>query len=81
MAGNNQQKKATEKTSEDGAMKRLGKFLKESYTETRFKTTWPTKDELKHLTAVVLMAVILSGLYFGGLDAIYGVIIRKIAHL
>ena len=79
MAVNNQ--KAQDKNREDGVMKRFGRFLKESYTETRFKTTWPTKQELKHLTAVVLMAVILSGIYFGGLDAIYGVIIRKIAHL
>ena len=79
MAVNNQ--KAQDKNREDGVMKRFSRFLKESYTETRFKTTWPTKQELKHLTAVVLMAVILSGLYFGGLDAIYGVIIRKIAHL
>ncbi len=79
MAVNNQ--KAQDKNREDGVMKRLGRFLKESYTETRFKTTWPTKQELKHLTAVVLVAVILSGLYFGGLDAIYGVIIRKVAHL
>lgn len=77
MAGNNS-KKATA-SEEMGFFKKTGHFLREAYIETRFKTTWPSKTELKQLTMVVLVAVILAGIYFGGLDFIFGQIIKKIA--
>ena len=74
MAGNNISKKA----EEPGGFKKLGIFFKEAYIETRFKTTWPSKTELKQFTIVVLVAVILAGIYFGALDFAIGRIIKAI---
>ena len=77
MAKNNNKKKE----EEVGFWKKAGQFLKDSYIETRYKVTWPTKQELRQLTNVVIFVIVLSGLYFGVLDFIFGKIINKIATL
>ena len=71
-------KKAQE---EVGFWKKTGQFFKDSYVETRYKVTWPSKQELKQLTNVVIFVIVLSGLYFGVLDFIFGKIINKITTL
>lgn len=76
MAKNN--KKVQE---ELGFWKKAGNFFKDSYVETRFKVTWPTKKELRQLTNVVIFVIVVSGLYFGLLDFLFGKIISKIATL
>lgn len=64
-----------------GFGKKTGNFFKESYIETRYKVTWPTKQELKQLTNVVIFVIVLSGLYFGVLDFLFGKILNKITTL
>jgi len=66
---------------EVGFWKKLGSFLKDSYIETRYKVTWPTKVELKQLTNVVIFAIVIAGIYFGLLDFVFGKIIAKITTL
>jgi len=78
MAKNNNNKK---KEEEEGFWKKAGQFFKNSYIKTRYKVTWPTKQELRQLTNVVIFVIVLSGLYFGVLDFIFGKIINKIATL
>ena len=73
--------KNTKKTEEIGFWKKAGIFFKESYAETRFKVTWPSKQELKQLTNVVIFVIVLSGVYFGLLDFVFGKIISKIPTL
>ena len=77
MAKNNNKKKQ----EEVGFWKKAGQFFKDAYIETRYKVTWPTKQELRQLTNVVIFVIVLSGLYFGVLDFIFGKIINKIATL
>lgn len=43
------------------------RFLAETYDELK-KVTWPTKDEIVRLTAVVIFISVIVGLYIGGLD-------------
>lgn len=76
MAKNN--KKVQE---ELGFWKKAGLFFKDSYIETKFKVTWPTKQELRQLTNVVIFVIVLSGLYFGVLDLVFGKIISYISTL
>ena len=64
-----------------GFWKKAGLFFKESYVETRYKVTWPSKQELRQLTNVLIFVIVLSGLYFGLLDFIFGKIISKISTL
>ena len=76
MAKNN--KKVQE---EIGFWKKAGLFFKDSYIETKFKVTWPTKQELRQLTNVVIFVIVLSGLYFGVLDFVFGKVISYISTL
>ena len=56
---------------------RAAKFLKETMVELR-KTSWPSKDELKKSTLLVLGAVGIVAIWIGGLDAIFGLITRRV---
>lgn len=47
------------------------KFIKECMVELR-KTSWPTKDELKKSTLVVLGALLVVMLWIGILDSLFG---------
>ena len=46
------------------------KFLGEVKTEL-LKVTWPTKEEVIRLTAVVILISLIVGLFVGGLDFIF----------
>ncbi|MDO8589452.1 MAG: preprotein translocase subunit SecE [Armatimonadota bacterium] len=54
--------------AKEGIFKRLSRFLHESYVEVVKKASWPTWDELKKMTAVVILAVIVVAIYIGGVD-------------
>jgi preprotein translocase subunit SecE len=46
------------------------KFLSEVKAEL-FKVTWPTKQEVTRLTAVVIIISLVVGAYIGGLDFLF----------
>ena len=74
--------KSSRKVQEEvGFWKKAGTFFKESYVETRYKVTWPTKQELRQLTNVVIFVIILSGIYFGFFDWAFGKILNWIPTL
>jgi preprotein translocase subunit SecE len=54
----------------DGAFARISRFLRESYTEVVKKASWPTLNELKKSTIVVIAAVLIVGTYIGLSDFI-----------
>lgn len=43
-------------------------FLRETWVELRWKTTWPNKQELVRFTAVVIAVVIIVAAYIGVAD-------------
>lgn len=45
-------------------------FLKETREELK-KVTWPTQQEVVRLTAIVIIASLLVGLFIGALDFIF----------
>jgi preprotein translocase SecE subunit len=63
-------------SSKEGLWKRAGKFLRESWLELH-KTSWPTPDELKKSTLLVLAAVAVITFWIGGLDFLLGVVTRR----
>lgn len=60
--------KPAAKPKGDGIFKRLGRFLKESYVETRFKSSWPSSKELRQFTIVVIFAIVVVSCWIGGID-------------
>ncbi len=54
------------------------KFFQETWVELRWKTSWPTREELVRSTAVVIGTVFVIALYIGLLDVIIAGIIRRI---
>jgi preprotein translocase SecE subunit len=71
--------RAAAKPKSDGVFKRLGRFVRESYVETFHKSAWPTKQELRQFTIVVIFAVVVVSIWIGGLDFIFGRITEMIA--
>ena len=55
---------------------RINRFVKESVAELK-KTSWPSYEELKKSTALVLAAVAIITLWIGGLDFLFGVVTRR----
>ncbi len=62
--------KAAPKLKGEGFFARAIKFIRESYVETRYKSSWPTWTELRQFTLVVIFAVLVVAVWVGGLDAI-----------
>ncbi|MHB0913301.1 MAG: preprotein translocase subunit SecE [Armatimonadota bacterium] len=60
-----------------GIFNRPGKFLRETWLELR-KTSWPSQDDLRKNTLLVLAAVIIITIWIGGLDALLGIITKKL---
>lgn len=58
-----------------GYLRRFGQFLDETREEL-WKCSWPTKEELKGATAVVLVTIVLLGLYIGIVDVVVLFILR-----
>ena len=57
----------------------IGRFVKESYVETRFKSAWPTWAELRSFTLVVIFALVVVAVWIGGLDLIMKNITDRLA--
>jgi preprotein translocase subunit SecE len=58
-------------------IERLKAFLQETRTEIK-KVTWPTKQELKDSTRVVIIASILLTAFIGAVDQILSRIVKLI---
>ena len=61
----------------EGIFQRAGKFLRETWLELQ-KTSWPSYDDLKKSTALVLAAVAIIALWIGGLDYLFGIVSRRL---
>ncbi len=51
------------------------RFFREVRSELR-KVTWPTRDEVKNLTVVVVAVSVAVGVVLGGIDAIFEQVFR-----
>ena len=60
-----------------GAFLRISGFFKETEEELR-KCTWPSWDELKGSTVVVLVAILLLGAFTVGIDFVVAWIVQAI---
>ena len=58
-------------------MRKIQQYVKESIQEMK-KVTWPTWDELKGSTLVVMLFSVIMGCYIAGLDVLFSVIVDKI---
>jgi len=58
-------------------MKRLVEFIKQSISELK-KVSWPTKEELKTSTYIVLITLVFISLFLGVVDKIISEIIRMV---
>lgn len=61
----------------DGLFQRMSRFVHEAVIELR-KTSWPTYEELKKSTALVLLAVAIVTIFIGGFDYLLGMITRRL---
>ena len=60
-----------------GYIKRLADFVSATREELR-KCTWPTIEELKGSTAVVIVSIILLGAFTVGVDLIVTTLVRMV---
>ena len=58
-------------------MRKIQQYVKESIEELK-KVTWPTWEELKGSTLVVMLFSVIMGLYIAGLDVGLSWIVDKI---
>ena len=58
-------------------MRKIQQYVKESIQELK-KVTWPTWEELKGSTLVVMIFSVIMGLYIAGLDVVFSMIVDKI---
>ena len=65
--------------TKEGLFQRMGRFMRECWSELK-KTSWPSPDELKKSTMLVLAAMAVVTIWIGGLDAIFGLITRHLLH-
>lgn len=56
---------------------RIVKYLRETRAELR-KVTWPTPDEARNLTVIVLVVTVVMSLFLGLLDVIFSGLIGLI---
>ncbi len=56
---------------------KIGKFFIELKSEMK-KVTWPTRDELKESTKLVIIATFIVTLFVGLIDQILTLVIRKL---
>jgi preprotein translocase subunit SecE len=62
------------------AIDRLNSFLKDVRVEVR-KVTWPTRDELRESTMVVIVTVAIISLFTAVVDRIVGLVVTKLLTL
>ena len=60
-----------------GQLLRLSNYIQETREELK-KCTWPTWDELKGSTAVVMISIILLGCFTVGVDFVIALFVRQI---
>ena len=58
-------------SNKPGIFYRMYKFTRESWLELH-KTSWPSSDELKKSTLLVLAAILVVAIWIGGLDYLLG---------
>ena len=58
-------------------IEKIRKFLSETKAEMR-KVTWPTREELKGSTKIVIIATFIVTLFIGVIDQILTLIIRRL---
>jgi len=61
----------------NGQLVRLRNYCQETMVELK-KCTWPTWNELKGSTVVVMISIILLGAFTFGADAVFSFLVRKI---
>ena len=71
------QAKTAIKQKGDNIFTRISRFIRESYFEVVKKAAWPTWDELKKFTAVVIFAIIAVGIWIGGFDFVLSELSHK----
>ena len=60
-----------------GQLMRLANYIQETKEELK-KCTWPSRDELKGSTFVVLLSIIILGLYTVGIDLVLAFFVKGI---
>jgi preprotein translocase subunit SecE len=71
----------TESESQRGKLARIVGFFRDVRAELR-KVTWPTMDELKKATTVIVIFVMVMGLVIGLMDATFQfVFVKAVARL
>ena len=58
-------------------MRKIQQYVKESIQELK-KVTWPTWEELKGSTLVVMLFSVIMGLYIAGLDFVFSFVVNQI---
>jgi len=58
-------------------MKNLIQFVKESFAELK-KVSWPTQEDVKESTVVVLITVVVMALFLGLVDKLISIIIKMV---
>jgi len=58
-------------------MKKIIQFFKEAYEELK-KVSWPSKDELKESTLVVIITTIIISLFLGVVDKLISEIVKMV---
>jgi len=61
-----------------GQIARFADYIKETREELK-KCTWPTWDELKGNTAVVMISILLLGVFTVGVDFVLALVVRGLA--
>jgi preprotein translocase subunit SecE len=56
---------------------KIKRFFGETRVEMR-KVTWPTREELKQSTKIVIVATFVVTLFIGVIDAIINIIVRRL---
>jgi preprotein translocase subunit SecE len=58
-------------------IEKLKRFLSETRAEMR-KVTWPTRDELKESTKIVIVATFIITVFIGAVDQVLVFIVRRL---
>jgi len=64
-------------SSKPGIFQRMHRFIRESWLELK-KTSWPSPDELKKSTLIVLAAILVVAIWIGGLDYLLGTSTKRL---
>ena len=62
-------------------LKEFWQFVKDSWDEVRFKVTWPTRDEVKGTTLIVLVTTLAFAAYLGAVDLLMFNLVDKFFEL